>query len=131
MIPEVLTTDQEWNNTSGIAQSDMGSKPVFNLSEIMKTAWKHYRFVHAHYGAWQIERGIIDGSFANALRIAWCQAKEAAAKVEKEHRLATGPNAERAASIQQEIAFLTYKPARYDIVMMRRRLETELACLAA
>jgi hypothetical protein len=104
---------------------------MFNLSEIMKAAWKHYRFVYANYGAWQIERGLIDGSFANALRIAWRQAKEAAAKAEKALRLASGPNAARAAAIQQEIAFLTYKPVRYDIVTMRRHLETELASLAA
>ena len=106
-------------------------KAKFNLSEIMKAAWKHYRFVHANYETWQIERGIVDGSFANALRIAWRLAKEAAAKAEKAMRLASGPNAVRAAAIQQEIDNLKYKTLRYDTVTMRRRLETELAALAA
>ena len=106
-------------------------KAKFNLSEIMKVARKHYRFVHANYGAWQIERGIIDGSFANALRIAWHLAKEAAVKAEKALRLASGSNAARAEAIQQEIDDLKYKTLRYDTVAMRRRLETELAALAA
>lgn len=104
---------------------------MFNLSEIMKAAWKHYRFVRAHYADWQIERGIIDGLFANALRIAWRLAKEAAAKAEKALRLASGPNAARVEAIRAEIDNLKYKTLRYDTVAMRRRLETELAALAA
>jgi hypothetical protein len=54
---------------------------MINRSEVMKEAWKHYRWVHATYEAWQIERGIHDGSFANALRVGWrvMKAKEAEA----------------------------------------------------
>ena len=106
-------------------------KAKFNLSEIMKAAWKHYRFVRANYADWQIERGIIDGTFANALRTAWRLAKEASAEAEKALSLTSGPNAARAEAIQQEIDSLKYKTLRYDTVTMRRRLETELAALAA
>lgn len=98
--------------------------PKFSLSQIMSAAWAHYRDIRARYAPWQIERGIVDGSFATALRCAWRQAKEAA----KEALLAVNPEAIR---IRQEIEMLSYKSARIDIEPMRRRLESQLRALAA
>lgn len=45
-------------------------KARYNLSEIMKAAWRRYRSIRARYADWQIAEGIVDASFATALRIA-------------------------------------------------------------
>lgn len=103
----------------------------FDRAAIMRAAWSHYRSIRERYADWQIERGIIDGSFANALRIAWMAAKKEAAEVEKAQRLWNGPNAERAAAIRQEIDLLMYKSLQINIAPMRAKLEAELAALAA
>jgi hypothetical protein len=53
--------------------------PKFNRSAIMRKAWEKYREFRARYATWQIERRVIDASFANCLRIAWRIAKDEAA----------------------------------------------------
>lgn len=103
----------------------------FDCAAIMRAAWKRFRDIRSQYGAWQIAQGIVDASFAEALRIAWRQAKKAAVEAAKTIKLTTGPNAERAARIQSEIDMLAFKSLRYDTVTMRRRLEAELSALAA
>lgn len=107
---------------------------MFNRSQIMKAAWTRYRDIHARYGAWQIKRGIVDGSFAHALRCAWSDAKAVAAKEAAKARLdaaMAGPDGERIARVRFEIETLSCKPWRIDIEAMRRTLETELKSLAA
>jgi len=49
----------------------MANRTSINKSRIFKLVWKLFRRVHARYGAWQITRGIVDGSFSHALRSAW------------------------------------------------------------
>jgi hypothetical protein len=54
--------------------------PKFDLSAILRKAWEKYRDFRARYAPWQIERGIVDASFSNCLRISWRLAKQEAAK---------------------------------------------------
>lgn len=103
---------------------------MFDRRQIMIAAWEHYRWVRESYAPWQIERGIVEGTFANALRIAWRIAKEAAAEAKREIQLATGPSAVRAAEIRSDLDGLTYRSLRYDVPAMRRALEAELEALA-
>ena len=100
---------------------------MFNRSQIMKAAWVRYRWVRKNYGAWQIEQGIVDGSFANALRIEWRLAKEAARKA----ALATGPNAERIKAIRDQIETLKYKSFQMNVEPRRAALQRELSTLGA
>lgn len=92
---------------------------MFNLSEIMKDAWASY---NRHYAArpW-IKRVFKHQDFAFYLTCAWNRARRAAMSAVERKR----------DQIEKEIAGLQYKPARYDIGTMRRKLETELASLAA
>ncbi|HEV7254078.1 MAG TPA: hypothetical protein VGN97_13415 [Mesorhizobium sp.] len=104
---------------------------MFDRSEILKDAWRRFRNIRRDYKPWQIERGHVDGSFAHCLRTAWRIAKENAAKEAAEARLATGPNAERAATIRQSIEWLNYAPAHMNVEHSRAALQAELAALAA
>lgn len=54
--------------------------PKFDLSAIMRKAWAMYREFRVRYAPWQIERGIVDASFSNCLRISWRLAKQDAAE---------------------------------------------------
>lgn len=98
---------------------------MFNRSEIMKAAWTHYRWVRASYADWQIARGIVDGSFANALRVAWRQAKEQSAK-----RAVEAKHGDRLAALRSQIDFLAYKPSHINIERRRQSLEREIVALA-
>lgn len=103
-------------------------------ADVMKAAWIFYRLTHSRYAVWQIKRGIVDGSFAAALRTAWRVAKDQKAKALQHAAIEAakkGLNGNRIVSIQNEIAALSYKSLRYDIGVMRRRLEAELANLIA
>lgn len=104
---------------------------MLNRSEIFRAAWEHYRWVRAEYAPWQIARGIINGSFSYALRLAWEHAKDAAKEAARELALTTGPNAERVAELRQAIEMLSYKSLRYDIAPLKRRLEAQIEALAA
>lgn len=99
---------------------------IFDRAAIMRDAWKQYRYVHRSYALWQIERGILDGSFANALRIAWRLAKQ-----ERRAKAVAAVHGERIAELRAEIDLLSYKPARIDITPMRRAFEAQIAALAA
>lgn len=86
---------------------------MFNRSEIMKAA---HRYAQAYRGReWSYGSLLKQG-----LKTAWAEAKDGLTAKER-----------RAASIRAEIAALQYKTLRYDTVAMRRRLENELASIAA
>lgn len=86
---------------------------MFNRSEIMKAA---HRYAQAYKGReWSYAFLLKQG-----LKAAWAEAKDGLTANER-----------RAASIRAEIDALQYKTLRYDTVAMRRRLETELAGIAA
>ncbi|MBN9250929.1 MAG: hypothetical protein BGO03_11995 [Mesorhizobium sp. 61-13] len=86
---------------------------MYHRSDIMKAA---HRYAQAYKGRqWSYAFLLKHG-----LKTAWAEAK---------HGLTT--NERRAASIRAEIDALQYKTLRYDTVAMRRRLETELAGIAA
>jgi hypothetical protein len=106
-------------NTPVPAAGEAMPRPSFNLSEIMKDAWASY---NRHYAArpW-IKRVFKRQDFAFYLACAWNRARRAAMSAVERKR----------DQIEKEIAGLQYKPARYDIGTIRRKLETELACLAA
>jgi len=54
--------------------------PKFDRAAIMRKAWEKFQEFRARYASWQIERGIVDASFANCLRISWRIAKKEAAE---------------------------------------------------
>lgn len=88
-------------------------KKAFDRSAIMKAA---HRYAQAYKGR--------DWSYASLLKqgmkTAWAEAKDGVTA-----------NDRRAAAIRAEIDALQYKTLRYDTISMRRRLETELAGIAA
>ncbi len=100
---------------------------MFNRSQIMKAAWVRFRSVRQRYAPWQIARGIVDGSFACALRFAWQDAKREAQKA----AALAGPNADRIAAIQAQIADLKYKSFQMNVEPRRMALQRELADLGA
>lgn len=100
----------------------------FNRSEIFKAAWARYRSIRACYAAWQVKRGIVDGSFSNALKNAWAAAKSQLAKAEKQKAIDASPEAR---SIIHQIQMLEFKSSRIDIQAMRTALETKLDTLIA
>ncbi len=86
---------------------------IFNRSEIMNEA---HRYARAYAGReWSYAKLLSWG-----LRAAWKEAKEGKTAAQR-----------RAEAIRAEIDALQYKTLRYDTVTMRRRLENELAALAA
>lgn len=94
---------------------------MFNRSEIMKAAWVRFRSVRQRYAPWQIERGIVDGSFANALRIEWRLAKEAARML-----VLAGPNADQIeARIRAQIDALKYKSFQMNVEPRRAALQAQ------
>jgi len=97
----------------------------FNLSNIMKKAWEHYRSLRQQYGAWQIERGIVDASFSACLKFAWKLAKKAADAA----KLQRHPNAGEITYLKAAIDALQYRSFRYTIEDDRRRLQARLSSL--
>jgi hypothetical protein len=95
----------------------------FNRSEIFKAAWAIYRSIRARYAPWQIERGIIDGSFSHALKRAWDEAKAEAVANE---RLAVIKADPAAASLAHQIDMLEFKSSRSNIAVMRASLTAQL-----
>lgn len=92
-----------------------------NLTAIMRQAWAFYRNWHRVQESIHGPRAFDRAEFAFKLQIAWHDAK-----------LAAMPSVERRkAEIREEIASLSYKPARINIEPIRQRLEAELSTLAA
>lgn len=48
---------------------------TYNRSEIFAKAHAHVAYIKRTYAPWQIERGIHDASFKNALKVAWANAR--------------------------------------------------------
>jgi hypothetical protein len=105
----------------------------YEMRTIMRTAWERYRAIRRNYAGWQIQRGIIDGSFASCLRTAWRLAKADRAQQYSAARIAvamTGPNSARVSALVNQIDALPFKSLRYSTGEMRQRLEAELAALS-
>lgn len=100
-------------NTTVPAAGEAMPRPIYNRSEIMKAA---HRYAQAYKGR--------DWSYAylikHGLKMAWAATKEGLTPAQR-----------RAEAIKAEIEALNYKPARYDIMPAKRRLEAELSALAA
>ena len=100
-------------NTTVPAAGEAMPRPSYNRAEIMKAA---HRYAQMYKGR--------DWSYAylikHGLKMAWAAAKDGLTPAQR-----------RAEAIKAEIESLKYKPARYDIMPMRRRLEAELSALAA
>ncbi len=90
---------------------------MFNRSEIMKAAWRHYRTTFTR--SW-IKAPVDRAKFAFCLACVWQRAKEA---------LMT-PQDRRADAIRGQIDALKYKSFQINIEPRRLALERELASLA-
>ncbi|MBD8555434.1 hypothetical protein IFT84_13060 [Rhizobium sp. CFBP 8762] len=105
---------------------------MFNLSQIMKSAWAHYRNIHERYSPIQFKRGLIDGSFSRCLRIAWREAKEAveaAAKAAKLAIIMAGPRGNTLRDLQAALIEVQYLSFRYRATDRRAALEQEIETL--
>ncbi|CAM5579683.1 hypothetical protein ATER59S_05066 [Aquamicrobium terrae] len=100
-------------NTPVPAAGEAMPWPSYNRAEIMNAA---HRYAQMYRGR--------DWSYAyllkHGLKNAWAVAKEGLTPAQR-----------RAEAIRAEIEFLSYKPARYDIIPAKLRLEAELSALAA
>lgn len=101
---------------------------MFNRSEIFKAAWANYHRTHANAAAWQIERGIVDGSFSKALKTAWRVAKAKQAADARKQAIEANPTA---AAIAHQIDMLQFKSSRIDIAAQRANLTAHLNQLIA
>lgn len=52
------------------------TKRTYDRKAIFAAAHAHVAYVKGKYAAWQIERGIHDASFKNALKVAWFNARK-------------------------------------------------------
>lgn len=95
----------------------------FNLAQIMKTAWGHYRSAKAYVASNPYLRGSIV-RFGDCLKAEWKQAKAAAAKA------STNVNIQaRVAALKAQLLTLDCKSFRYSIATERTAVVTELASL--
>jgi hypothetical protein len=101
------------SNITVPANGEALPKIAFDRAPIMNEAHRYARMYASR--EWSYARLLSWG-----LKAAWEQAKDGKTLVQR-----------RAEAIQAEIDTLQYKTLRYDTVAMRRRLETELAALAA
>ncbi|RVG01634.1 hypothetical protein CN172_04390 [Sinorhizobium meliloti] len=106
--------------------------PRFNLSQIMRDAWGRYREIRRTYGAWQIERGIVDASFSSCLKTAWRVAKAAAAEAARPAKidaLLLTPAADRIRALQEALEQTQYLSFRYRAADHRAAIEREINAL--
>jgi len=110
--------------------------PKFDKRLIMQRAWEKYRAFRKSYGAWQIERGIVDASFSNCLRISWRIAKKEAADAAAaaKAKAAYGERAaDRVHQLTAELMRLDCKPwgmRSHRVADARQAMRQELAVLA-
>ena len=104
----------------------MANSTSINKSRIFKLAWKLFRRVHARYGAWQITRGIVDGSFSHALRAAWAEEKRLV-------RAAQGraAHSKQIRVLEARKEALSYKPIGHRISAERASLDRQINQLIA
>ena len=103
---------------------------MFNRSEIMKDAWVRYHDIRARYGKWQIERGLVDGSFSACLKTAWRVAKKHAAATARQARIdamLTSANGERLCGLLRALENSKYLSFRYDLGAERARIEQAIS----
>lgn len=103
--------------------------PKFNLSQIMKDAWRRYRDIRAQYGAWQIERGLVDGSFSACLKASWRNAKLAAAEAARQAQidaLMLTPAGDRLRALNEALDQIQYLSFRYRAADHRAAIEREI-----
>jgi hypothetical protein len=108
---------------------------MFDKAQIMRMAWAKYREFRQRYAPWQIERGVVDASFSNCLKIAWRTAKreaaEAAATVAA-LALWSSKAADRARELNAELMRMDCQPwgmRSYHIAAARAALQGELTTL--
>lgn len=92
--------------------------PKIDRAALMRAAWATYRLTFTRPGR---KTPFSRSNFAWCLQCAW----------QKHHEARMSEREKRIARIEHEIDMLKYKSFRYDTVAMQRRLETELASLAA
>ncbi|MCZ4430708.1 hypothetical protein O3S81_13465 [Agrobacterium sp. SOY23] len=108
--------------------------PKFNLAAIMSDAWERYRHIRRQYGAWQIERGIVDASFSACLKTAWRVAKQArtkAAVAAKVAKLAGSPAGDRLRALRAALADTDTLSFRYSAAARRASIKSEIAAITA
>jgi hypothetical protein len=99
---------------------------MFSKTEIMRKAWAIYKEVHATYADWQIERGIVDGSFSGALKTAWRVIK---ARVVQAARKAAEMANPAIVALRSRINALQFKSFGHNIQRERQALELQIAKL--
>ncbi|WP_137113856.1 hypothetical protein [Mesorhizobium sp. GR13] len=98
--------------------SNSTTLPKIDRAAVMRTAWAHYRSSFTR--SWRKD-AFNRSNFAYCLTCAWQKHREAQ----------MSPSEQHVARVEREIDMLKYKSLRYDIAPMQRRLEAELAALAA
>lgn len=107
---------------------------MFNRSAIMKDAWARYRQIRKSYGAWQIERGIVDGSLSACLKAAWKAAKAAMAKASEEAKLEAALKGPQGAVLSQLLNALeqtNYLSFRYRASQERASIQSQISRLVS
>lgn len=108
--------------------------PKSDRSAIMADAWARYRRIRRQYGAWQIERGIVDASFSACLVIAWRIAKQGreearqAAKVAAVMQTSAGA---RLRALQAALENTDRLSFRYSAAARRPAIKSEIAAITA
>lgn len=111
-----------------------GRKSVYDLSRIMKDAWRRHRDIHARYEAWQIERGVVDGSFSACLKMAWRAAKNDAAAVAHKRKMdavMAGPKGPTLTALVKALQSVDYASFRYRAADQRAAIQAQIDYLVS
>jgi hypothetical protein len=107
---------------------------MFNRSAIMKDAWARYHQIRKSYGAWQIERGIVDGSFSACLKAAWRAAKASMAKAAEEAKLEAAlkdPQGAALSGLLNALEQTNYLSFRYRASQQRASIQSQISRLVS
>lgn len=107
---------------------------MFSKTQIMKDAWQRYRDMRVRYGAWQIERGIVDASFSACLKMAWNSAKNAAAAVARKVKMEkalVGPNAPTLKALLAALENVQYSSFRTNAREQRVAIQARIDALVS
>lgn len=107
---------------------------MFNTSEIMRDAWSKYRSIRQRYGAWQIERGIVDASFSACLKMAWAAAKNAANAVAhkvKMDKVLAGPKGPTLQALLSALENVQYTTLRTNARNQRAAIQARIDALVS
>lgn len=100
----------------------MANATSINKSRIFKSAWKIYHSVRKRYAQWQFDRGIVDGSFASALKDAWAHEKRMVQ--EAMARFVYGAEIK---ALEAQKAALDYKPIGHSISDEQNRISKQIS----